>query len=280
MAQRRRVHTRRDRDRSAATVICDLDGVVWLEGAPIDGAVDAIADLRHCGAEVIFVTNNSTVRSSDHERILIDLGIDADGAVISSADAAAACVDAGQRVMVVGGIGIRAAVHQRGAIVVEAAQGDAASADVVIVGLDRDLRYERHVAATQAIRGGARFIATNTDPTLPTPLGPVPGAGAIVGAISIASGRDPEIAGKPGAAIASLIESRLGDRFDPLHAVVIGDRVSTDGVLAVRLGCRFVLIDDGSDRRSARDTGDGVDVWRRFGSLHDAMVALRSFVED
>jgi ribonucleotide monophosphatase NagD (HAD superfamily) len=90
---------------------------------------------------------------------------------------------------------------------------------------------------------GARLIATNDDPTFPTPTGPVPGAGAIVAAITTATGQDAEIAGKPYAASVALAKLRL-DGVD----VVVGDRPSTDGALARGIGCDFALVLSGVTR--------------------------------
>ncbi|HMC40381.1 MAG TPA: HAD hydrolase-like protein, partial [Acidimicrobiales bacterium] len=88
-----------------------------------------------------------------------------------------------------------------------------------------------------AIRDGARFVATNTDATFPTPDGPEPGAGALVAYLQVGSGRTAEVAGKPEAAMAELVRARFG-----VPDVVVGDRAETDGAFAERLGAPFVLV--------------------------------------
>ena len=107
-----------DTPSAAATfpVLCDLDGVVWLSHQPIDGSVEAIARLRARGHRVLFVTNNSASRIGEQEAALAAIGIPATGDVLSSADAAALLVDAGERVMVCGGPGIVEAITARGAV--------------------------------------------------------------------------------------------------------------------------------------------------------------------
>ena len=84
---------------------------------------------------------------------------------------------------------------------------------------------------------GARFVATNLDPTYPVAGGLVPGAGALVAAVSTASGTRPEVAGKPEAAMVALVHARWGTT-----GVVVGDRPSTDGALAVALEWPFALV--------------------------------------
>ncbi len=220
------------------TVLCDLDGVVWLAGHPIPGSVDAVARLRASGRRVLFVTNNSVRRLADHEAALARIGIDAAGDVVSSAQAAGTLVRVGERVMVLGGDGVIEAVAAAGGEIV-----DDGPCEVVLVGLDRRFDYERLRRAATAIRRGARFVATNDDATFPTPEGPIPGGGAIVAAVSTAAGSLPELAGKPHAPMAALVHRVVG--ADGTTMVMVGDRMSTDGEFAARLGCPFALVRSG-----------------------------------
>jgi 4-nitrophenyl phosphatase len=97
------------------------------------------------------------------------------------------------------------------------------------------------------VRAGARLIGTNDDPTFPTPQGLLPGGGALLAAVAVASGATPIVAGKPHAPMADLVRSRLGP-----EGIVVGDRADTDGALAALLGYRFALVLSGS----SGDTGD------------------------
>jgi 4-nitrophenyl phosphatase len=221
-------------------ILCDLDGVVWLDRVPIPGSVDAIARLRTAGHRVVFVTNNSVATIAEHVAALGRIGVDAEGDVLSSAAAAATLVNQGDRVLVAGGPGVRDAVRERGATIVES--GDTAI-DVVVVGLHLDFDYAGMRRAATAIRAGARFIGTNEDATFPTPDGPIPGGGAILAAIATAAGAAPEVAGKPHAAMAALAREHLGG--DLSEAVMVGDRLDTDARFATTLGCRFALVYSG-----------------------------------
>jgi HAD superfamily hydrolase (TIGR01450 family) len=222
----------------------DLDGVVWLDEQPIAGAAEAIARLRDRGEEVVFCTNLSSRPVAEAEAKLARHGIDAAGAVLTSAMAAAQLVEPGERVLACAGPGVVEELERRGAEVT--VDGDA---DAVVVGLHLDFDYERLRRAATAVRRGARLIGTNDDPTYPTPDGVIPGGGAILAAVSVAAGVAPTIAGKPYAAMAELVRGRLGE-----GGTVVGDRADTDGRLARRLGYRFVLVLSGST--SAAEAGD------------------------
>ena len=113
-------------------VLCDLDGVIWLGDEPIAGSAEAVARLRAAGHRVLFVTNFSFAPVAETERKLARHGIPATGEVVTSAQAAAHVVTAGERVMIFGGPGIAEAVEARGAEVVTRGRIDA-----VIVGFHR-----------------------------------------------------------------------------------------------------------------------------------------------
>lgn len=215
----------------------DLDGVMWLGDEPIAGSAEAVAQLRAAGEQVAFVTNNSSNLVADVEAQLAAHGVDGRGAVITSAMAAAALVEPGERVFVCGGPGVVEALEQRGAEVVGP---KSASVDAVVVGFTRDFDFELLTAATVAVRGGARLIGTNDDPTYPTPAGQIPGGGALLAAVATASETEPVVAGKPYRPMVAVVRERLGET-----GVMVGDRISTDGRFAANLGFRFALVESG-----------------------------------
>ncbi len=210
----------------------DLDGVLWLGDQPIPGAADAVARLRDAGEAIVFVTNNSSVPVGEVEAKLGRHGIPADGAVVTSAMAAAGLVEPGETALVCAGPGVDEALARRGVKTVRTG-----AADVVVVGFHRDFDYGRLEAASTAVRNGARLLATNDDATYPTPDGPIPGGGAILAAVRTASGAVPEIAGKPYRPMADLVRALVGD-----DGVMVGDRPDTDGRFARALGWRFALV--------------------------------------
>ncbi len=213
--------------------LLDLDGVVWLADEPLPGGAAAVAELRAAGERVLFVTNNSAFVVADQEAKLAGFGIPAEGDVLSSAQAAATLVDPGSTALVLGGAGVVEALEGRGVGVV-----DHGPADAVVVGFTRAFDYEGLRVAADAVRAGARLIGTNDDATYPTPAGPLPGGGALLAAVAVASGARPEVAGKPHAPMVALARARAG--AGPL--TVVGDRPSTDGAFARALGARFALV--------------------------------------
>lgn len=216
--------------------ILDLDGVVWLSDDPIPGSAEAVAHLRHAGHRVLFLTNNSGPRVGYLADKLRGVGVPAEpDDVVTSAQAAASLVEPGSTALVCAGEGVEEALRARGVETVEAGRADA-----VIVGFHRHFDYDRLNAAFSAVHHGARLIGTNDDPTYPTPDGPVPGGGSLLAAVATAAGVTPEVAGKPHEAMAIVLQARLGD--DTGDAVLVGDRPSTDGLMARRLGLPFALV--------------------------------------
>ena len=234
------------------TWILDLDGVVWLGAAPIPGAVDAVRRLRDAGERVLFLTNNSSAPIGDYVAKLVGLGIPADaGDVLTSAQAAARLLEPGMTALVCAGPGVDEALRARGVATVRDG-----TADAVVVGWHTDFDYARLTAAFRAVHAGARLIGTNDDPTSPTPDGLLPGGGSILAAVATAAGTVAEIAGKPHAPMAALVRARLaldraqsdgtqldGTQLDgTARCILVGDRVSTDGLMAARLDVPFALV--------------------------------------
>jgi HAD superfamily hydrolase (TIGR01450 family) len=219
--------------------VLDCDGVIWLADDPIPGAAEAVSRLRATGDRVVFTTNNSFPAPADYLAKLARMGMPTSPEdLITSAMAAATLVEAGERVLVLGGPGLTGALAARGAEAVEPGTGhDGSGFDAVVVGFDLKFDFGRLAAATTALRSGARLIASNEDATFPAPQGLLPGAGSFVAAVSRAGGVEPVVAGKPHPPLVTLVRERLGT-----VDIVVGDRPSTDGELAARLGAPFGLV--------------------------------------
>lgn len=218
-------------------VCCDLDGVIWRGDAPIPGAAGGVATLRAAGVRVVFVTNNSSGTRADYAAKLGGCGVPATADdVLTSGMAAAQVLRAdlapGARVLASAGPGVKEALADAGLLAVD--DGPAAA---VVVGWHRDFDFDGLTRASDAVRAGARFIATNLDPTYPSTDGVLPGNGALVAAVATASGRTPESTGKPSPAMTALVVDACGT-----EGVMVGDRPSTDGALARALGWPFALV--------------------------------------
>jgi 4-nitrophenyl phosphatase len=218
------------------TVVFDLDGVVYVDAHAVPGAGDALRWISDAGWHIVFATNNSTrTASAVLDNIEKRTGFRSPTAnVVTSAMAAASWASTRyERVFVVGEPGLIETLEESGLTVV-----DDAPADCVIVGLDRDLSYAKIDTASRLIRGGAAFIATNTDATFPTMTGPAPGAGTIVSAVATASGVEPLACGKPHVPMLTLVREMIqGD-----SVWVVGDRPDTDLAMARRAGWTAVLV--------------------------------------
>lgn len=207
------------------TLVCDLDGVVYLGETAVPGSAAALREAVGAGWSLIFATNNSARRPADVVAKLSRVaGFEADESqIVTSSMVAASLVRAGP-VLMIGEDGLAHALAERSLDVTE----DPGKARAVVVGLDREIDYSRIHRAALAVRGGAQFIATNRDPTFPTDRGLFPGAGACVAAVETAAGQVAETAGKPTAAMRSFIEVRSGS--GPIW--MVGDRPDTDLALA------------------------------------------------
>jgi HAD superfamily hydrolase (TIGR01450 family) len=226
-----------DPEHGTPVIGCDLDGVIWRGDDAILGAAAGIAALRAAGFRVAFLSNNSSHVVADVVAKLDRFGIMTDPADVFTSARAAADLLAGElapgsRVLVCAGPGVAEALTGVG---FEPVRDRPAAA--VVVGFHQDFDFAGLTRATDAVRDGARFVATNRDATYPIPGGMAPGAGAIVAAVATASGREPEVAGKPSAPTVAMVQRELGTR-----GVIIGDRPSTDGALADALGWPFALV--------------------------------------
>jgi glycerol-1-phosphatase len=226
---------------SYTALLLDLDGVVYLEDQPIAGAAEALHQARTAGLGIAFVTNNAAHTPADVVSRLSGLDVAAtDTEIVTSsmaaADLLAADLPPGTPVLVVGGPGLWAAVEAAGLRPTRTANGSAA----VVQGWGPDVAWADLAEATVALRAGARWVATNLDRTLPSPRGPLPGAGSLVAAVELTTGRSPDaVAGKPHAPLFAAARRRIGAG----EALMVGDRLDTDiaGALAADLPALLVL---------------------------------------
>ena len=232
-------------------LICDLDGTVYLSGRPLPGAVDALHALRSSGVRVLFVSNNPLRTASSYAERLTGLGIPAtpDDVLTSgrvTADWLAAEAPR-SRVLVLGEEALAGELTGRaGAVLVE--RGD--DADVVIASFDRTFTYQKWTEAFRALRRGARFVATNPDPTCPVEGGEVPDCGGLIAALEVSSGRRiEEIMGKPSATMLAAALRRL--ELAPSEVLVVGDRLETDIALGNAGGVASALVLTGVTSRDA-----------------------------
>ncbi|MFC8848682.1 MULTISPECIES: HAD-IIA family hydrolase [unclassified Micromonospora] len=222
-------------------VVFDLDGVIYLIDRPIPGAVEAVGRLHAERRTVAYATNNASRRSSEVADLLTGMGVPA-GAdeVLTSAGAAAELLaerlPAGSPVLVVGAEALRAEISAAGLRPVSRVDESPAA---VVQGYGPQVGWADLAEASLAVRAGAQWIATNTDRTLPSGRGPLPGNGSLVAVLRTALDRDPDVVvGKPEPALFATAARRAGQG----RTLVVGDRLDTDIEGARRAGLDSLLV--------------------------------------
>jgi glycerol-1-phosphatase len=221
-------------------LLADLDGTLYRGPEVVPGAVEAVKAAGARGVPTAYVTNNASRSPDDVAAQLQELGFPATAAeVVTSSQAAARLLaeqlPAGAKVLVVGTDALAAEVTAVGLGTTREAEGAVA----VVQGHSPDTGWRLLAEATVALRAGATWVACNLDPTLPTERGPLPGNGSMVSVLRISSGREPQVAGKPGPALLEEAARQTGAKA-PL---MIGDRLDTDieGGRAAEMATLMVL---------------------------------------
>ncbi|MFF2653422.1 HAD-IIA family hydrolase [Streptomyces sp. NPDC058045] len=209
------------------TALLDLDGVVYAGGAAIGYAVESLAVARGAGMRLAYVTNNALRTPEAVAAHLTELGVPAaPGDVITSAQAVARLiadqVPPGARVLAIGGEGLRVALRERGLVPVDSADDDPAAVAQGYGG--PQMAWERLAEAGYAVARGVPWFASNTDLTIPSGRGIAPGNGAAVEVVRIATGAEPQVAGKPLPPMHRETVLRTGAE----RPLVVGDRLDTD----------------------------------------------------
>lgn len=224
--------------------LSDMDGVLVHEEEAIDGAAEFVEALKATGKKFLLLTNNSIFTPRDLRARLLASGIDVpEGAIWTSAQATAQFL-AQQRpegsAYVIGEAGLITALHDIGYVMTDR------DPDYVVLGETRTYSFEMITKAIRLIEGGARFIATNPDPSGPSPEGTLPACGSVASLISTATGRVPYFIGKPNPLMMRSALNRLQAHSET--TVMIGDRMDTDIISGIEAGLRTVLVETGSTR--------------------------------
>jgi glycerol 3-phosphatase-2 len=218
-------------------LLLDLDGTVYAGQDVVPGA---LAALQGSAQRLLYVTNNASRTPSAVAAHLSELGLPTTAAdVVTSAQSAARLLgerlEPGAIVLVVGA---PALVEEITAVGLVPVRGSDPVPAAVVQGHSPDTGWTSLAEATVAIRAGAVWVATNTDLTLPSARGLLPGNGSLVAAVRCATGQDPVVAGKPAM---PLMEDAL-DRSGATAPLVVGDRLDTDIAGARAVGVRSLLV--------------------------------------
>lgn len=238
---------------SIKNLILDMDGVLYRGNQALPGAGEFIRMLQKKKIPFLLLTNNSTRTPAQYVARLHSMGIEvAEDDILTSSQATALyleqVVPAGAGVYVIGEEGLHSAVLEKGYRLVDG------GADVVVIGLDRHLTYDKLKIATLAIRRGALFIGSNPDKSLPTEEGFHPGAGSMLAAVEAATNVAPTVIGKPQTAIFDLALAKLGVGKE--GTAIVGDRLETDILGGYRANLITILVTSGATTRQDLDSSD------------------------
>jgi 4-nitrophenyl phosphatase len=217
------------------SVLLDMDGVLYVGNQGLPGVQALLDYLDASGRKWLCVTNNSSRTSANFSEKLAGMGVQVPPErILGSAEATASWlaqqVPTGTKVLLMGEQSIRDQMVSKGFELVS----DPYAAEVVVATIFFGLNYSILTDLTLAIRNGARFVATNPDPSLPTERGQVPGTGSLVALLSTASGKRPEFVGKPYPGMYQQAMQRVGT--PAATTLMVGDRYDTDIAGALDLG--------------------------------------------
>jgi arabinose operon protein AraL len=226
--------------------LVDLDGTVYLGEQLIDGAAEAMAALRAEGRRIAFLSNKPLQTREEYASKLTRLGIPAaaDDVINSSLVLARhlRTLDPGAPVFVIGEPPMQAEMRAHGFEV-----RDDERVRWVVIAFDRTFTYAKLNIALQAVRGGARLIATNPDRTCPVEGGEIPDCAGMIAAVEAVTDKTVElIVGKPSPIILEVALAALG--CAPGESVIVGDRLETDMLMGRRLGLATILVLSGVTR--------------------------------
>jgi NagD protein len=230
--------TERPSKRKICSWLMDMDGVLVHEEQAIPGADRFIARLTELDMPFLVLTNNSIYTRRDLAARLRRSGLDVpEKSIWTSALAAARFLEdqrPGGSAFVIGEAGLTTALHASGYTLTDT------EPDYVVLGETRTYSFERITRAIRLIDAGARFIATNPDPTGPSPDGALPATGSVAALISRATGRDPYYVGKPNPLMMRSALNSLDAHSET--SAMIGDRMDTDVVSGMEAGMETILV--------------------------------------
>ncbi|MGX7726208.1 HAD-IIA family hydrolase [Rhodococcus sp. 5G237] len=227
--------------------LMDMDGVLVHEDHLIPGADAFLTELRDTGTPFMVLTNNSIRTPRDLRARLLRSGLDVPEKAIWTSALATATFLANQRpggsAYVVGESGLTTALHDIGYVLTDS------DPDYVVLGETRTYSFEAITTAIRLVERGARFIATNPDPTGPSREGSLPATGAVAALITRATGREPYFVGKPNALMMRSALRAIGAHS--AHTLMIGDRMDTDIVCGLEAGLQTLLVLTGISTRES-----------------------------
>lgn len=214
----------------------DMDGTIYSDNNLYQGAKELFDLLNE--DQYFFITNNSSKSVKEYVVKLKKLGIDSTASnFFTSAQASIMYIHdeySGKKVFCVGTEALIGELSEYGVQLCEE------NPDVVLVGFDTELTYEKLSKACNYITSGADFLATNIDLVCPTSFGFVPDCGSICQTIENATKVKPYYIGKPNRIMVDEIVKNSNFSYDDV--VVVGDRLYTDIATGANAGVTTVCV--------------------------------------
>lgn len=221
--------------------IIDMDGTFYLSNNLIEGSVDFIDKLKETGRDFYFFTNNSSNNVEVCREKLANMGFPVDeNRVIVSSHVAAAYLKKnypGKRVYLLGNENLTGDMQRAGINLVKE------NPDIVLLGFDTTLTYDKIRKAAKYIDEGALYIATHPDMNCPTADGYMPDTGSMIELFAASTGKRPLVLGKPMTPTVDYITEMLDCERDEL--AFIGDRLETDIAIGMKHNIPCVLVYSG-----------------------------------
>ncbi len=218
--------------------VLDMDGTFYLGEQILPGALDFLDAVKRSGKEFLFFTNNSSKAPEDYIRKLAGMGCAITREqIMTSGDVTIRYLNtchAGKTVYLVGTPALERSFREGGIPLT------AERPDIVVVGFDTTLTYEKLERACTYIREGALFLATHLDINCPVEGGFIPDCGAFCAAISLSTGKQPQYLGKPFPETVDMVLGKTGAARE--RTVFVGDRLYTDVATGIRNGARGILV--------------------------------------
>ncbi|MBU9713005.1 TIGR01457 family HAD-type hydrolase [Evansella tamaricis] len=223
--------------------LIDLDGTMYRGEERIEAASHFVKKIRDKNIPYLFVTNNSSRTPSHVAEKLISMDIPSTPEHVFTTSMATSNYIKEKfpkgRVFMIGEEGLEDALRQYELKLVD---GDG-EVDVVVMGIDRSINYEKLSKACLAVRSGALFLSTNGDVAIPTERGLLPGNGSLTSVVQVSTGVNPIYIGKPESIIVEQALDVLGTSL--VDTVMVGDNYQTDILAGINAGMDTIIVHTG-----------------------------------
>lgn len=222
----------------------DLDGTLYLEDILFEGVQELIKLIKNLNKRFFFLSNNSSISTREYVLKLRKLGLDIsiEDVIISTHPTIFYLKKENiKKIFLIGTRSLQSEFIEKGFEITDT------DPEIIVLGFDKELTYEKLVKASYFLQNNIPFIATHPDKVCPTKKGYIPDAGAIISLLYEATGKKPKIFGKPNKEMLLFKLRELG--ISPNDAVIVGDRLYTDIKMGIKAGVSTICVLSGETTR-------------------------------